>query len=72
MISNDYNFFTGYSDSGPRATSRERLLFGSNYGNLGGLDRQLNYQFTTDVQLDGTTGIHSLSYELPIFENRDT
>ena len=52
-------YFAGYSDSGPRVTSRERLLFGFNFGNVGGQDRQLSYQFETDAQLDGTIGVHS-------------
>lgn len=65
-------FFMGYNDSGPRVTSRERLLFGFNLANLGGHDRQLNYQYTTDARFSDTIEVHSLSYEMPIFENRDT
>ncbi len=65
-------WYAGYEDSGTRLTSIERLVFGFNLGNAWGKDRQLSYQYTTDAELDGTIGVHSVIYQVPIFENRDT
>ncbi len=64
-------FYAGYDDTGTRATGLERLVFGVNWGNAWGKDRQLSYQYTTDADLGGTLGVHSIVYSVPIFENRD-
>ena len=65
-------YYTGYEDSGTRTTGLERLVFGVNLGNAWGKDQQLSYQYTTDAQLKGTIGVHSIVHQIPIFENRDT
>lgn len=65
-------FYAGYEDTGTRATGLERLVFGVNLGNAFGRDQQLSYQYTTDADLGGAIGVHSLVYSKPIFENRDT
>jgi hemolysin activation/secretion protein len=65
-------WYSGYEDSGVRQTSLERLIFGFNWGNAWGKDRQLSYQYTADAELGGTLGVHSFVYQVPIIENRDT
>lgn len=65
-------YYAGYEDSGVRSLGIERLAFGFNWGNAFGKDHQLNYQYLTDASLDGDIGVHSLSYTIPIFENRDS
>ena len=65
-------FYMGYEDTGTRVTGLERLTFGANWGNAWGKDRQLSYQYTTDADLSGAIGVHSVVYSVPIFENRDT
>jgi hemolysin activation/secretion protein len=69
---NPSSYYVGYSDDGPRVAGLQRLSAGFDYGNLFGKDHRLSYQYTTDVHLSGTVNVHSLNYEAPIFENRDT
>lgn len=64
-------WYAGYEDSGVRTTGRERLIFGVNWGNAFGKDRQLSYQYSTAAQGGGILGVHSVIYQVPIFENRD-
>lgn len=66
------SYFVGYSDSGPQTTGRERLSVGFDYANAFGKDRRLGYQYTTDAELAGRIDVHSLTYQIPIPDNRDT
>ena len=69
---NPISYYVGFSDSGPQTTGRERLSVGFDYANAFGKDRRLGYQYTTDAELSGRIGVHSLTYQVPIPENRDT
>lgn len=57
--------YGGYEDSGNRQTGDNRWLLGFNWGNVFGLDHQLNYQFTFN---DNTNlfRAHSASYIIPL------
>jgi hemolysin activation/secretion protein len=57
--------YFGYEDSGTRFTGEERLLAGFNWGNVFGLDQQLNYQYSTDVNFD-LVQANSASYVIPL------
>ena len=41
-------FFGGYDDYGLKILGEDRVFAGFNYGNVFGLDHQLNYQYTSD------------------------
>lgn len=69
---NPITYHLGYADNGPRIAAQERLSVGFDYANFMGKDRRLSYQYTTDAHLAGVVNVHSLNYEAPIFENRDT
>jgi len=43
--------FAGYDDYGLKVLGENRMFGGFNYGNLFGVGDQLNYQYTTDIQL---------------------
>lgn len=66
------NGYIGYDDAGTRLTERERVLAGFNIGNVTGNDDQFGYRYTSDAYFSDTAQIHTLFYERPIFENRDT
>ena len=57
--------FTGYEDSGTDLTGKARLLAGLNWGNVFGIDHQLNYQFTASPDFDKFKA-HSVSYQVPL------
>jgi hemolysin activation/secretion protein len=57
--------YVGYENSGTRFTGEDRLLGGFNWGNAFGLDHQLNYQYSTDVNFD-LVKAHSASYLAPL------
>jgi hemolysin activation/secretion protein len=57
--------FVGYEDSGNSLTGNNRWYSGINYGNLWGLDHQINYQWTFNNQLDQLSA-HSASYIAPL------
>jgi hemolysin activation/secretion protein len=57
--------YVGYDNSGTPFTGEDRLLFGFNWGNVAGLDHQLNYQYATDVEFD-LVKAHSASYIAPL------
>jgi hemolysin activation/secretion protein len=57
--------FTGYEDSGTELTGKERLLAGFNWGNVFGIDHQLNYQFTCNSDINKFSA-HSVSYQAPL------
>lgn len=57
--------YGGYEDSGNLLTGDNRWLAGINYGNLWGLDHQINYQWTSNNQID-LLSAHSLSYVAPL------
>lgn len=65
-------YYMGYEDSGTRLTGLERLIFGVNFGNLLGTESQLSYQYSTDANPGVYAGVHSVLYQNPIFDNRDT
>ena len=69
---NPVSYHISYADNGPRVAAQERLSVGFDYANFSGKDRRLSYQYTTDAHLSGTVNVHSLNYEAPIFENRDS
>jgi hemolysin activation/secretion protein len=57
--------YFGYENSGTRFTGENRLLAGFNWGNAFGLDHQLNYQYSTDIEFD-LVKAHSASYLAPL------
>ena len=57
--------YTGYDNTGTQATSEDRLNFGFNYGNLFGLDQQLNYQYTASPDFNQYRA-QSGSYIIPL------
>lgn len=57
--------YGGYEDSGNALTGNNRWYTGVNYGNLWGIDHQINYQWTFNNQID-LLSAHSLSYVAPL------
>ncbi|MEI7730168.1 MAG: ShlB/FhaC/HecB family hemolysin secretion/activation protein [Verrucomicrobiota bacterium] len=57
--------YVGYEDSLSEILGRHSLFGGFNYGNLFGLDHQLNYQYTSGFDLDRYKS-HYGSYILPL------
>lgn len=57
--------YVGYENSGNEILGEHRALVGVNLGDVFGLDHQLNYQFTTDVDVEAFKA-HSLSYVAPL------
>ncbi len=57
--------YAGYENSGTKFTGEDRLLTGFNWGNVFGLDQQLNYQYTTDTSFN-LVKAHSASYVIPL------
>ncbi len=57
--------YVGYENSGTEFTGQDRLLAGFNWGNVLGLDQQLNFQYTTDVNFD-LINAYSASYIIPL------
>lgn len=62
-------FYTGYDDTGTRATSLERLSFGAIWGNAFNRDHTLAYQLTASPNFRDTLA-HSAVYTIPR-PNRD-
>lgn len=69
---NPISYHIGYADNGPRTTAQDRISVGFDYANFLGKEHRLSYQYTTDADLAGVVNVHSLNYEAPIFENRDS
>ena len=61
--------YAGYEDSGTRFTGEDRFLAGFNWGNVFGLDQQLNYQYATDAKFDL---VQANLVELDCFESCDS
>jgi hemolysin activation/secretion protein len=57
--------YGGYEDSGNALTGDNRWLAGVNYGNVWGLDHQINYQWTFNERIDRLSA-HSASYVAPL------
>ena len=57
--------YVGYENSGTKFTGENRFLAGFNWGNAFGLDHQLNYQFSSDINFDLVTA-NSASYIIPL------
>lgn len=57
--------YGGYEDSGNALTGDNRWFTGVNYGNLWGIDHQINYQWTFNDRLDQLSA-HSASYVAPL------
>ena len=57
--------YTGFEDSGTDLTGNDRLLAGVNWGNVLGVDGQLNYQFMTDPAFLYFKA-HSVTYVQPL------
>jgi hemolysin activation/secretion protein len=57
--------YVGYEDTGAKFVGEDRLLAGVNWGNVFGLDHQLNYQYTTDTDFR-LVKAHSASYVAPL------
>lgn len=64
--------FAGYADNGPRQTGRERLISGFTIGELFQSDSLISYQWTQDAQFQGLIGVHSVAWETPLPQSRDT
>lgn len=58
--------YGGYDNGGVWALGEDRVFAGFNYGNVFGLDHQLNYQYTTDTDFRRLYS-HSGSYVIPTF-----
>ncbi len=58
-------FYTGYDNTGNLTTGQDRYNFGFNYGNLFGMDQQLNYQFTSDEAFERFQA-HAGSWVVPL------
>ncbi len=58
-------FYTGYEDSGNNLTGDERWLLGFNWGNVGGWDHQMSYQYATSSDLKMSQA-HSGTYTIPL------
>ena len=54
-------FYTSYDDSGNKLTGYDRYTEGFNWGNVGGIGDQFNYQFMSDSRFD-LLKAHSASY----------
>jgi hemolysin activation/secretion protein len=57
--------YGGYENTGTKFTGEDRFVAGFNWGNVFGLDQQLNYQYTTDTDFR-LVKAHSLSYLIPL------
>jgi hemolysin activation/secretion protein len=57
--------YAGAEDSGTELTGKQRYLTGFNWGNVFGLDHQLNYQFITSSDSDALDA-HSFNYVAPL------
>lgn len=57
--------YTGYEDTGNRATGFDRYLAGFNWGDALALGHQFNYQYTTSGNFDSLRA-HSASYLIPL------
>ncbi|NNN07232.1 MAG: ShlB/FhaC/HecB family hemolysin secretion/activation protein [Elusimicrobia bacterium] len=57
--------YTGYEDSGDYLTGNNRVLAGVNWGNVFGLDGQLDYQYMADPQFLYFKA-HTLTYTQPL------
>ena len=64
-----WQFYTGYDDTGTRATSLERLSFGAIWGNAFGCNHTLSYQLTASPNFEDTVA-HSAVYTVPRY-NQD-
>ncbi|AHF91089.1 peptide transporter [Opitutaceae bacterium TAV5] len=60
-----WRVYAGYDDSGTPLTDEDRLFAGFNWGDVFGLDHQLNYQFTTSPDFEKMVA-HSASYVVPL------
>jgi len=58
-------FYTGYDNTGNFVTGQDRWNAGFNYGNLFGLDQQLNYQYTMSSDAVRFQA-HAGSYVIPL------
>lgn len=57
--------YAGFDDTGTKVTGNNRVLAGVNWGNVFGLDHQLNYQFTANPNFDHYRA-HSATYIAPL------
>ena len=64
-----FTAYAGYEDSGSEFLGRDRLNFGFEWGNVGGWDHLLGYQYTTTTDFDRLHA-HVASYRLPIWQWR--
>lgn len=64
--------FAGYADNGPRLTSRERIFTGLTVGELFGSDGLFSYQWTQDAEFQGQIGVHSVAWEAPLPNSRNS
>jgi hemolysin activation/secretion protein len=58
-------FFAGYDDYGLKVLGENRVFAGFSYGNLFGVDQQLNFKYITDTSLDHLQ-TYSGSYVIPL------
>lgn len=57
--------YAGFDDSGSNLTGNNRVIAGVNWGNVFGLDHQLNYQYTANPNFDNYRA-HSATYIAPL------
>ncbi|HTN65770.1 MAG TPA: ShlB/FhaC/HecB family hemolysin secretion/activation protein [Burkholderiaceae bacterium] len=60
-----YAFSAGYDNSGTRVTGRDRLNFSAGWGNVFGLDQQLNYSLSVSPDFHDSVA-HTLGYVVPL------
>ena len=60
-----FRVYGGVEDTGTELTGKRRWLGGFNWGNVFGLDHQLNYQYTSSFDTD-ILNAHSFNYVAPL------
>lgn len=62
-----WNFSAGISNTGSRATGRDRLTFAGSHSNLFNLDHQFVGAYTTSIERAGDVKQAGLSYRVPFY-----
>ena len=62
-----FRVYGGLEDNGTSLTGKRRLLSGFNWGNIGKLGQQLNYQYTRSAE-GSEISAHSANYNIPLPE----
>lgn len=64
-----FTLYSGYEDTGNTFLGEDRLFAGFEWGNVGGWDHILGYQYTTTTDFDRLHA-HSASYRIPFYQTR--